>query len=82
MNNNVSKKHKWRQNKASYLRAIEKANALLKNGFIDKLNNKFEKLARNPISALRSLNDLDLNQILCWKYERKVKKRLDIFFYE
>lgn len=55
------------------IKTIEGANALLKNGFIDKLNNKFAKPARNPISAHRPLNDLDLNQILCWEYERKVK---------
>jgi transposase len=55
------------------IKTIEKANALLKNGFIDKLNHKFEKPARNRISAHRPLNDLDLNQILCWEYERKVK---------
>lgn len=59
--------------KLKNVRTIEGANALLKNGFIDKLNKKFEKLARNPASAHRSLNDLDLNQILCWEYERKVK---------
>lgn len=59
--------------KLKNIKTIEEANALLKNGFIDKLNHKFEKPARNPISAHRPLNNLDLNQILCWEYERKVR---------
>lgn len=42
------------------------ANELLDNGFI-------EKLPRNPESANRPLNGIDLNQILCWEYERQVQ---------
>ncbi len=55
------------------IKEIDEANELLKNNFIDKLNQKFEKPARNPDSAHRSLNNLDLNQILCWEYERQVR---------
>jgi len=55
------------------IKTVEKANAILKNGFIDKLNKKFEKPARNPLSVHRPLNDLDLNQILCWEYERVIR---------
>jgi transposase len=55
------------------IKTIPEANALLENGFIDKLNEKFEKPARNEQSAHRPLNDIDLNQILCWEYERQVQ---------
>lgn len=52
---------------------VEAANELLENGFIDKLNKKFEKPARNPESAHMKRNRADLNQILCWEYERQVQ---------
>lgn len=55
------------------IRTLEGANAALKNGFIQKINQKFERPARNPRSAHRALNNLDLNQILCWEYERKIR---------
>jgi len=48
------------------VKTVDDANEVLANGFIDKLNQKFEKLARNPESAHRSLNGIDLNQIFCW----------------
>lgn len=55
------------------IKTVEEANAVLQNGFIDKLNHKFEKPARNNQSAHRSAKNLDLNQILCWEYERRVR---------
>jgi transposase len=55
------------------IKTIEASNALLESGFIDKLNNKFEKPARNPVSAHRPLGNIDLNQILCWEYERQIQ---------
>jgi transposase len=55
------------------VKTIEAGNAILESKFIDKLNNKFEKLARNPISAHRPLGDINLNQILCWEYERQIQ---------
>jgi transposase len=55
------------------IKTIDEANEILKKGFIDKLNKKFEKPARNKQSAHRPINDLDLNQILCWEYERVVR---------
>lgn len=55
------------------IKTVEKANEVLEGGFIDKLNQKFEKLARNPQSAHRPLNGIDLNQMLCWEYERQVQ---------
>ena len=55
------------------VKTVDGANAVLSNGFIDKLNQKFEKLARNPESAHRPLNGIDLNQIFCWEYERQIQ---------
>jgi hypothetical protein len=45
----------------------------LDSGFIDKLNSKFEKPARNPVSAHRPIKGIDLNQIFCWEYERHIQ---------
>lgn len=56
-----------------HAKTIESGNAILETGFIDKLNHKFEKPARNPISAHRSLGHIDLNQVLCWEYERQIQ---------
>jgi len=55
------------------VKTVEQANEVLVNGFIDKLNQKFEKLARNSQSAHRPLNGIDLNQIFCWEYERQIQ---------
>jgi transposase len=55
------------------INTISGANEILQNGFIDKLNQKFAKVARNSMSAHRALGDIDLNQVLCWEYERQVK---------
>lgn len=55
------------------VKTIEKANQILEDGFIDKLNSKFEKLPRNPESAHRPINGIDLNQVFCWEYERQVQ---------
>ena len=55
------------------IKTVEGANEVLESGFIDKLNQKFERLARNPQSAHRPLNGIDLNQILCWEYGRQVQ---------
>lgn len=46
---------------------------LLANNFVDKLNEKFEKIPKKPASAHRRLDDLDLEQILCWEYGREVQ---------
>lgn len=54
-------------------KTIEQGNAILESNFIDKLNNKFEKQPRNPVSAHRPLGDIDLNQILCWEDERQIQ---------
>jgi transposase len=54
-------------------KTIDAGNAILDSSFIDKLNTKFEKPARNPVSAHRPLGDIDLNQIFCWEYERQIQ---------
>jgi len=55
------------------IKNVSDANVILKEYFTDKLNQKFAKPARNLESAHLPLNDLDLNQILCWEYERVVR---------
>jgi len=55
------------------VKTIDAANTILESSFIDKLNRKFEKPARNPLSAHRPLGDIDLNQILCWEYKRQLQ---------
>ena len=56
--------------KLNRITTIKAANQLLKNGFVDDLNQKFSKLPANPISAHRKLGKVNLNDILCWEYER------------
>jgi hypothetical protein len=55
------------------IKTLSEANAILKDGFVEKLNQKFEKVARNPNSAHRPLSNIDLNQVFCWEYERQVQ---------
>jgi transposase InsO family protein len=58
--------------KLKSITTIKEANKLLKNGFVDDLNQRFAKSPINPISAHRTLGKLKLNDILCWEYERKL----------
>lgn len=55
------------------IKTIDGGNDVLEGGFIDNLNRKFEKLPQNPESAHRPLGDIDLNQILCWEFERQIQ---------
>lgn len=59
--------------KLKNIKTIQKANHVLENGFIDKLNMKFAKTPRNNQSAHVPLLDQDLNQILCWEYQRTIR---------
>ena len=52
---------------------VDDANKILANGFIDKVNSKFEKIPRSNQSAHVPLLNLDLNQILCLEYKRQVR---------
>lgn len=54
-------------------KTIEVGNAMLSGGFIDELNERFEKPARNPQTAHCSLGDIDLEQIFCWEYQRQIQ---------
>lgn len=56
-----------------HARTIEAGNEILDSNFIDKLNCRFEKPARNPVSAHRPLGNIDLNQIFCWEYKRQIQ---------
>lgn len=52
---------------------IEKANELLSNSFVNRLNEKFAKPAQNSLDAHVPLRtDNDLSQVLCWEYKRHV----------
>lgn len=62
------------------VKTVEEANSVLANGFVDKLNIKFEKQARNSESAHRPLNGMDLNQIFCWEYERQIQNDFTFSF--
>ena len=58
--------------KLKSITTIKDANKLLKNGFVDDLNQRFSKSPMNPLTAHRQLGKLKLNDILCWEYERKL----------
>lgn len=62
------------------IHTIREANKVLSGGFIDKLNAKFTKLARNPVSAHKPLGKMDLNQVLCWEYERQLQRDWTVKF--
>lgn len=59
---------------------IDKANDILKNGFIDQINSKFSKPPANPLSAHQLLGQTDLNQILCWEYQRQIQHDWTFYF--
>lgn len=60
--------------KLKNITTIDAANKYLSDGFVNQLNEKFAKPASAPEDAhvpLMAGNDLD--QILCWEFERQVK---------
>lgn len=55
------------------IQSIDKANHLLQNGFIDKLNSKFMKSPASQEDAhIDLMPDQNLDDILCWEYTRTV----------
>jgi len=52
---------------------IDAANELLINIFDDVISNKFGVAACNTASAHRALEQVDLNQVICWEYKRQVQ---------
>ena len=59
--------------KISGIKTIEAANEFLEKEFLITINKKFERKARNPVSAHRMLDGLDLNQIFCFESERQIQ---------
>jgi transposase len=60
--------------------SIEAANAYLPE-FIEKYNKKFGKPAASPFNAHRPLDQkIDLKRILCEKFDRLVRKNLEVQF--
>lgn len=61
--------------KLQNIKTIDEANALLANGFIDELNQKFAKPPQSEINAHREVKSYgDLAQIFCWEYSRVVQQ--------
>jgi transposase len=52
---------------------IPQANKFIEQKFLNTINTKFSRPAKNPQSAHRPLGNIDLNQILCWEYTRQVQ---------
>lgn len=59
--------------KIAGIKTIEAANLFLEKEFLIALNKKFERKARNPVSAHRNSTGLDLNQIFCFESERQIQ---------
>lgn len=55
------------------IRTIQAANDLLQASFDEHINNKFSITAASERDAHRDAKELDLNQIICWEYERQVQ---------
>ncbi|MFO2681037.1 ISNCY family transposase [Legionella pneumophila serogroup 1] len=62
------------------IHTLDEANKVLENGFIDHLNEKFSRPAQNQESAHRPLGKTDLNQILCWEYQRQIQHDWTFYF--
>ena len=72
-NHGVYQDHFVKELRLCHVKTIEVGNTILDSTFIDKLNRKFERSAKNPVSAHRPLGNIDLNQILCWEYKRQIQ---------
>lgn len=62
------------------IKNIEEANAVLSPGFIDKLNQKFEKMPLNPLSAHHNIQNNSLSQALGWEYQRQLQHDWTVSF--
>ena len=72
-NHAVYQDHFVKELKLKDIRTIAQANQLLERGFIDGLNERFEKAPRIAESAHRPVGLIDLNQMLCWEYQRSIQ---------
>lgn len=60
---------------------IDKANVLLENGFVDKLNSKFTISPADPADRHRPINKkTDLANIFCFEFERRVENDFTLRF--
>lgn len=67
--------------KLAGIKTLAEANALLSNGFIDELNEKFAKPAASDKDGHRSvLGYGDLAQIFCWEHNRVVQQDWTVRF--
>lgn len=67
--------------KLKKIKTIEQANVYLEEEFLDKLNEKFAVLAKDPSDRHRDPKPYgDLNQIFCWEYQRGVRNDWTIQF--
>lgn len=62
------------------IKEISKANQFLEKTFIDSLNEKFAKKPRKPESAHADLMNVNLDEYLCWEYERKLNNDWTVSF--
>ena len=63
------------------IQTIKGANQVLSRGFVNGLNEKFARPARDEADAHVPLGEqADLNQIFCWEFNRKVKQDWTIQF--
>jgi transposase len=61
--------------------AIDKANELLRNGFIDKLNSKFTVSPADPLDRHRPTDKgVDLRKVFCLEYERYIENDFTLRF--
>jgi transposase len=63
------------------IKTLDEANHLLKNYFLDHINQKFTKLPRDTHNAHQPANLFgDLNQIFCYEYTRQVQNDWTVRF--
>lgn len=63
------------------IKIIEGANHYLRETYLDKINDKFEKAAKSSEDKHRSIKSYgDLSQIFCWEYERNLSNDFIIRF--
>lgn len=59
---------------------VEEANRLLRDSFVDELNEKFAKVPLSTQDAHAPLLDIDLDQLLVWRYQRQLQNDWTISF--
>lgn len=63
------------------IKTIEAANEHLENKFLKKINDKFSKKPKDLIDGHRDQASYgDLNEIICWQYQRQIKNDWSIRF--